>query len=197
MTNLLDDLIVFCKHPEAHRKSLSHLYSLFEMSLTKKAASTAKQEPSQVENKPINVFHINRNPKETTALVNQNKEKKSRVEILSKRIVKPTEKKPDECSSKDTSTKTQQSTKKDNRILLKKFEFYFKWLSVNLASVQSRDFVEAVCTVITSLRDSIQSDSKRFDSDKNVIETNLDFIRKKVREEQKDSDSNKKLIQEL
>lgn len=196
MTNLLDDLIVFCKHPEAHRKSLSHLYSLFEMSLTKKAASTTKQEPNQVENKPINVFHINRNTNET-ALVKINKEKKSRVEILSKRIVKPTEKKPDECSSKDTSTKTQQSTKKDNRILLKKLEFYFKWLSVNLVSVQSRDFVEAVCTVITSLRDSIQSDSKRFDSDKNVIETNLDFIRKKVREEQKDSDSNKKLIQEL
>ena len=122
MTGLLDDLIVFCKHPIAHQKSLSHLYSIFEMSLAKKFCKS-KQEPIKIEpeaEKPINVFHTSRNNNEKLVKTSD-KDKKSRVEILSKRILPKPSKSEDE--SKDSNKKSHQESKKDNRVFLKKVEF--------------------------------------------------------------------------
>lgn len=181
LTRLLDELVSFCRHPVAQKKVLSHLYTLFENSLDKKALASLEKQ-TEIE-KPINVFHFNKQrPNEK---VKKDYEKKSRVEILSK----PKQKQQTSANAEKNKLKLFNATKKETKTFLKKLEYYFKWLTTNLSSVECES--TNVCLVVTRLRDSIWKEIGEFDEQKSLIDSNMNFIRKKV------ASSNKKLIEEL
>lgn len=124
----------------------------------------------------------------------KDQEKKSRVEILSKRVTPKSNERSEQKAvtvKNETSLRPRKTNKKESRLMMKKLEFQFKWLNVNMSLLQNKSAVDLVCGIISSLQESIQKDLKLFDAQNQLVNTNLDFIRRKV------VSSNKKLIEEL
>jgi hypothetical protein len=207
LLNLLNDLIYFCKYPALMLKALSHIYDLFQ-SLIKRKLSLGTAGSGSVGNsaeKPLNVFHlhhssslssaqkenINRAAATTTKTPGSDR-KPTRVEILSKKGA------PKICTASEDSTRKtsaeyliEKVTRKDAKLMLKRIEFYFQWFQVNFAQLRNQTSVGKMCDELNSLKDVIQQEIQEFNANKQIINRNLDFIRKKI--------SNKKslLIEEL
>lgn len=190
-----------------HQKAQSHLYTLFETFLQKKKPNRVNDENILPVEKPINVFHMNKKSSQEEAKeANENKiskvietdKKKSRVEILSKREIKPVETKPHQQASIEPNPKSISVIKKDGRLFLKKLEFEFKWTNgaISNRTLQSRQVVDIVTGVINSLKESIQKDIQDFDADERLINKNFsNLIRQTTTNNE--SSNKKKLIEEI
>lgn len=207
LSSVLNDLKRFCEHPMAHQKAQSHLYTLFETSLNKK--TRLNDENNVPAERPINVFHMNKNQSKAEAtkieLKSTTSEKKTKIEILSKRVTnKQVENKQQQIKTNVVDNKKAKSCslKKDSRLFMKKLEFEFKWTSVNMSSLQSSVVVERITGTIENLRDSIQKYMQDFEVDHGFIKTNLNLIRNKSTTStsaglDSSTTGNKKLIEEL
>lgn len=176
-----------------HQKAQSHLYTLFETFLQKKKSSRVNDENILPAEKPINVFHMNKKPEANENKISEIDKKKSRVEILSKREIKPVESKP-QLNPKSTST-----IKKDGRLFLKKLEFEFKWTNgaISTHSLQSRQVVDIVTDVINSLKESILKDIQDFDTDERLINKNFSNLIRHQQTNDTNNENKKKLIEEI
>lgn len=200
LLNLLNDLIFFCRYPSLAVKSLSQTYDLMHNFLKRK--TLASQEDQTIVGKidmPINVFHLNRS--KDAKIVDDgsegsSRERAGRVEILSRRSHQSTLTDTVKRACRDEEKKLQTNgyrlekvTRKDAKLFMKRLEFYFKWLTENLNNVKNQTLIGSLCDDLNSLKDVIHQEVKEFNANKEIINRNLDFIRKKI--------SNKKLIEEI
>jgi hypothetical protein len=174
LINLLNDLIFMIKSPNIMLRLLSNVYSIFQISGTKKIHEESEKS-NDIENEtPINYFHFNKpleNKKTITSL------KKSRVEIITKASYKSenTTNNEKKVNQPEIDTKT---IVKDSRLFSKKLEYYFKWLCLNENLSKFASKSEKYASDISVLKERLIMEQKEIDEKNTFFAKNIDVFRK-------------------
>lgn len=188
-------------------KFLSSLYSLLENFLALKR-STAKSpnqiradqglQDQKVEETPLNVFHLN---KELTVKTSNEPLKKSRIQIVQKRSdgVKQAKATKDlgvgYSGNKEIIESSTELTIKNVKSLMKRVEFYFKWLEENLhmkIDMKLLNIFKLTTEDLNLTKNALAAELERFNSEINFVEKNLNKIRENHQNNEK-----KLMIEEL
>lgn len=186
LIGMLDELIFLVESPEIILHVLSKMYNIFDcyiniMNLSKKLLDSDLNDKLDAgnlildlneEHSPLNVFHYNKtNYPKKEILSKSNKSK--RVEII---------------RSKKTETQSIPTTsnfvfenefgKRDVKIFMKKYEFFFKWLSQNKQNVRSKESKQTLAINLKEVKETLENELKQSADEKDFFNKNLDKIRK-------------------
>ena len=176
LASLLDEMISITDTPMVMLKICSNLYNLIS-EFIKDAKKNQNTEDIVYTETPINVFSYNRDS--DIKKTHETSGKVSRVQIIRQNKIDK-DKKPNEKNSKTANLNDFSiNYLAEAKLLLKKIEFYFKWLTLNQMSINSGDFIKQKCDELKDLKQSLIQKEEHFKSDQKFIEKNLEAIRKK------------------
>lgn len=195
---MIDEVIFINESPSILSKFLSSIYSLMLNHLNSKKQISKMTKNDQIEDveepvneSPINVFHYN---KENLLKKHNSTSGKSRVQIITPRksnvvteiaekVEVPLEKSEAKPDSKMSGVKN----------MLRRIEFYFRWLNSNEANLKKIDRTNATLSCLELAKKTLTKDIENFNSEKQLIERNMHELRK----QQNNSTNKKLLIEEL
>lgn len=200
LINLIDEVIFISESPMILPKFLSSIYSILsnyikskkQISIISNNNNEIKDVEEPVDESPINVFHYNKEnfPKKNNSCTTR----KSRIEII-KPQVKEVKK---IVNNKPEGSLKPEKLKPDNAMsgvknMLRRIEFYFRWLNLNEKNIKKSDRIKNTLNGLEMARETLSKDIECFNSEKQLIERNIDELRK----QQNNSTNKRILIEEL
>ncbi len=189
LLDLVKEMIFMNESPATLRNFLSILYDFFEKySKTKttqaETMDNIRQATEEFDEKPINVFHHNKENRDKAKQVEGIK--KSRIKILS-----PAQSREKTLNAQEDTPKTN-DTSKEIKLFLKRLEFYFKWLNFKLADLKSVSRIAQISDELNTLLTKLSGELEQIDTDNHLMDRNIDWLRKNNQ-----NNNEKTLIEEI
>lgn len=161
--NLLEELVYIQQRPKIILKIISHLYDMFYICVKKKDVNEKEKIPKNL----TNVFHIDKK-KPLQQITNK---KSARTNIIKTQVK----------VDKVDSFSGPRFSYKDNKLFLKKLEFYHKWLEENMEIVVNANNCCQIKNDLNLVREKFRFEAEQFTQQKELIDKNLNKIRPKTK----------------